>query len=112
MAGRRPINPGEHHVVFEAPGLPPVSATWVILQAEKNRRERVVFPASDAASMPAVVPVASPMPASAPLLASHPVERAPGAPVRATPFWQSTWFWGAVGAAALIGGAIYFFVQP
>jgi hypothetical protein len=29
------------------------------------------------------------------------------APSPARPFYESVWFWGAVGAAALLGGAAY-----
>jgi hypothetical protein len=51
-------------------------------------------------------------PVVAPDLATHPVR--PGAGAReqpgetAPPFYKSPWFWGAVGAAVLAGGGLYF----
>ncbi|MGA2449520.1 MAG: hypothetical protein ABTD50_12625 [Polyangiaceae bacterium] len=102
-----PIDPGEHHVVFQAAGLPSVEATWVIMQGEKDRRERVVFASPTPRSLPAgpAPPVFSMAPA--PALATQPVAAIVAAPARPQPFWNSAWFWGAIGAAALVGGAIY-----
>jgi hypothetical protein len=53
-------------------------------------------------------PAAPPAPASAPPLATHeePVLAAP--PPHRKAFYESGWFWGAVGAAAFAGGAIFF----
>jgi hypothetical protein len=95
-----PIDPGAHHVVFQAPGFVPVQTTWVIMQGEKDRRERVVFPSALALPPPAAA-------RPAPALATRPVSPVAPAPAQAPQFWNSTWFWGAIGAAALVGGAIY-----
>lgn len=45
-------------------------------------------------------------PTSAPALATHPVPRA-DTRAGAHPFYLSPWFWGALGVAALAGGAAY-----
>jgi len=49
-----------------------------------------------------------PMPTSAPALATHeePIITVP--PPKGKAFYESGWFWGAVGAAAFAGGAIFF----
>ncbi|HEY1696761.1 MAG TPA: hypothetical protein VGG39_31590 [Polyangiaceae bacterium] len=56
----------------------------------------------------AEVPAPPPAPLSAPALATHeePVVAAP--PPRSKAFYETGWFWGAVGAAAFAGGAIFF----
>jgi hypothetical protein len=55
-------------------------------------------------------PAAAPAPAQAsvgaPVLAMREIPRKE-APSPARPFYESVWFWGAVGAAALLGGAAY-----
>jgi len=110
----RPIDPGEHHFVFESKGLATFEVTWVLMQGEKDRRERVVLQALETTALAATAPPVAPEPppAAAPTLATHAIAREARAPARSEPFWQSTWFWGAVGAAALIGGAIYFSQSP
>jgi hypothetical protein len=45
--------------------------------------------------------------ASAPDLATHEVS-ASTAPKRNRQFYESGWFWGALGAAAFVGGVIFF----
>jgi hypothetical protein len=47
-------------------------------------------------------------PASAPALATHEEAVAPAAPSKGRAFYQSGWFWGALGAAAFAGGTIFF----
>ena len=48
-------------------------------------------------------------PTAAPALATRnlPVREAPKKESHGTPFYESGWFWGAIGAAALAGGAAY-----
>jgi hypothetical protein len=45
---------------------------------------------------------------SAPALATHPAPQHPDSHSPARPFYVSPWFWGAVGLAAIAGGAAYF----
>jgi hypothetical protein len=108
----RPIDPGEHHFVFEASGFPAMETTWVIMQGEKDRRERIVFASPEPPPPSVAARPATPAPSSAPALATHAMAGEPSAASGAVPFYKSTWFWGAVGAAALIGGAIYFASSP
>jgi hypothetical protein len=49
-----------------------------------------------------------PPPLSAPPLATHPDVLVTSAPPASQPFYMKGWFWGAVGAAAFAGGAIFF----
>jgi hypothetical protein len=64
--------------------------------------------APGATALPSASPALSaPSAPSAPLLATRPappVEKPAAAP---RPFYESVWFWGAIGAAALAGGAAY-----
>ncbi|HXN33560.1 MAG TPA: hypothetical protein VN894_16940, partial [Polyangiaceae bacterium] len=46
------LDPGEHRFVFEAPGRPEVERVIVLHEAEKERRERVVFESLPAPSAP------------------------------------------------------------
>jgi hypothetical protein len=60
--------------------------------------------ASIARRFPAPPPAAAPAPAGASEAASE------AAPVRregSKPFWSSPWLWGALGAAALVGGVVF-----
>jgi hypothetical protein len=57
------FDPGEHHFVFVAPGRPRVEKTFVLKQAEKNRRERIVLgsgPLPQAVASPSTGPGAAP----------------------------------------------------
>jgi hypothetical protein len=45
---------------------------------------------------------------SAPPLATHPEPGLPTPPAKGKAFYESGWFWGALGAAAFAGGAIFF----
>jgi hypothetical protein len=52
---------------------------------------------------------AAPGSSGAPELATHDGPQKPHeAPPSSRPFYESTWFWGAIGAAALTGGVVYF----
>ncbi len=42
-----------------------------------------------------------------PSLATHPPPPLDTPPTPSRPFYQSTWFWGAIGAMAFAGGALY-----
>jgi hypothetical protein len=62
---------------------------------------------------PPVAPAGSPAPAmsatsAAPALATHEAPRVENGPPRQRHFYESVWFWGAIGGAALAGGALYF----
>jgi hypothetical protein len=47
-------------------------------------------------------------PTSAPVLATHEEPILTGPPPKGKAFYESGWFWGALGAAAFAGGAIFF----
>jgi hypothetical protein len=64
-----PIDPGEHHFVYEAPGFTRVDRVIVVREAEKNRHDRVVLTAVPAPAPPA--PAAAPAPAPAPAPAAE-----------------------------------------
>jgi hypothetical protein len=73
-------------------------------------------PASDSA--PPSAPGSAPAPDSAnvvvlqaPTLATHDAPTLDNPPPPRRSFYESGWFWGAVGAAAVIGGAIYLATQ-
>jgi hypothetical protein len=53
-------------------------------------------------------PAAPPTRLAAPSAALREGPRIENAPPRSTPFYESAWFWGAIGAAAFAGGAVYF----
>jgi hypothetical protein len=57
-----------------------------------------------------VQPQASPPPppGPAPQLATHETPQKTSAATTSRPFYQSAWFWGALGAAVLAGGGVYF----
>jgi len=89
----RPIalNPGEHHFVLQAPDLPPIEKTLVVLEGEKGRRERFVFAsasvptgATPSGSKPEPVPSPPPVAAPPPAPPVRPVAPAPPE-VRAIP---------------------------
>jgi hypothetical protein len=71
-----------------------------------------VFGASPAAAVPVAAPPGpgAAIPASPPpAIATHEAPAGPRpAPTRSQPFYESFWFWGALGAAALAGGGLYF----
>ena len=73
-------------------------------------------PAAAPASAPAPAPAPASAPApdtkdvivlQAPTLATHDAPTLDNPPPRHRPFYESGWFWGALGAAAFAGGAIY-----
>ncbi len=106
------LDPGEHRFTFEAPGLPRLDKTFVIVEAMKDRRERITIGPASAPTPPP----ASPAP---PLVA--PATAAPPAPERPAPpppsdqesttagNTQRTWglVAGGVGVAALAAGGIF-----
>jgi hypothetical protein len=59
---------------------------------------------------PAAVSAAAPGPSplSAPPLATHEEPEVTNGPPRPKAFYESGWFWGALGAAAFAGGAVFF----
>src|SRR5579859_2998837 len=81
-----------------APDDPPAgsSTSWSATTRSLVR----LFGASAVARAPAQASV------SAPALATREAPKHEG-PSPARPFYESVWFWGAVGAAALLGGAAY-----
>lgn len=62
-------DPGEHSFTFETRGLPPVTRSFTILQAQKDRRELILFGTTAAPATTAIAP---------PLAASSPAASAPG----------------------------------
>jgi hypothetical protein len=46
--------------------------------------------------------------APAPQLATHETPQKSSAATTSRPFYESAWFWGALGAAVLVGGGVYF----
>ena len=96
------LDPGEHRFHFEVSGKPPVDKTFVLLEGEKDRRERIVF--APTATRPSTATVASAT-TSAPAAAGRGGEHAPssgGSPLK-------TWGFAALGAGAagLATGAIF-----
>jgi hypothetical protein len=101
----------------ELPPLPPLPAPGPPAAATAPASATASAPAPGPASASGPAPASAPGPApdvvvlQAPTLATH------DAPVLDTPpppthhFYESGWFWGALGAAALIGGAIYLATQ-
>jgi hypothetical protein len=79
------------------------------------------LPPPTAASASAPAPSSAPAPTStgsadvlvlrAPALATHDAPAVENPPSRPKRFYESGWFWGALGAAALIGGSIYLATQ-
>jgi hypothetical protein len=68
------------------------------------------FGAPTASSASAAVPAPASVPPStqAPPLATHEGPRIENTPPHTRRFYESGWFWGALGAAAFAGGAFYF----
>jgi hypothetical protein len=60
------------------------------------------------ATPPAPPATALPAPTSAPPLATHDEPVLTTAPPKRKAFYESGWFWGALGAAAFAGGAVFF----
>jgi hypothetical protein len=67
------IDPGEHTFTFEAAGLPPVTAKYVIQQAQKDRHELVRFgaPAPTPAPGPSTLEATSSQPPPSPAAEGH-----------------------------------------
>jgi hypothetical protein len=61
-----PLDPGEHHIVLQAAGLPDTAKTLVLHEGEKARREVVTFAATPPASASAVADTGTPPQAPAP----------------------------------------------
>jgi hypothetical protein len=59
------VDPGEHVFRFEAAGLPPLEKRLVIVEAEKNRRERVQLGEPKPVAAPAPAPPPQPPPVAA-----------------------------------------------
>jgi hypothetical protein len=93
--------------VFDAAAYAPddPTAPSVAWSATTRSLDRLFGPPPAAVASPSALPAQASL--SAPTLATSetPKKEAPGAP---RPFYESLWFWGAVGAAALVGGAAYF----
>jgi hypothetical protein len=81
---------------------PPVGATstWSATTASLTRSF------GGAATVPA--PVTPEPPMAAPPLATHEEPAVTNTPPKPKAFYESGWFWGALGAAAFAGGAVYF----
>jgi hypothetical protein len=60
------------------------------------------------AAEPGAAPGAALAPGSAPALATHEEPVLVTTPPRPRAFYESGWFWGAIGAAAFAGGAVFF----
>ncbi|MGH7296690.1 MAG: hypothetical protein ACRELB_17255, partial [Polyangiaceae bacterium] len=90
--------------VFDAAVFSPdagPTVTWAATTASLAR----TFGGEVSAAPP---PAPPPAPLSAPPLATHEEPVVTGAPPHRKAFYESGWFWGAIGAAAFAGGAIFF----
>ncbi len=94
-----PLDPGQHTFVFEAPGRPSVSRTFVVTEGERGRRERVVLEAV-AVIAPAARPATPVAGESAP--PTH-QEEASGLGTRRTIALAM----GGVGIAGLAAGTVF-----
>jgi hypothetical protein len=90
------IDPGEHSFVFETTGQPPVTKKFTIQQAQKDRREWIVFGA------PAPVPEIPPR-----LDVQNSEHEPPAAPSGATGRRTVAWAVGGVGLASLAAGVAF-----
>jgi hypothetical protein len=89
------IDPGEHAFTFEAPGQPTVQKSFVIREAEKERRERIQF------GPDAKVPEGSTRPLSSVPATADVEPTSPGAPSHAVA-WTLMIGGAAVGAAGVV----------
>jgi hypothetical protein len=91
------IDPGPHHLVFEAAGRQNVERSLVIREGEKDRHERVVLVATPVAAPPAAVPQSAPAPPAElpPPPKDGSAQRTAGLVV------------GGVGAAGVVVGSIF-----
>jgi hypothetical protein len=90
------IDPGPHHLVFEAAGRQNVERSLVIREGEKDRHERVVLVATPVAAPPAAVPQSAPAaPAELPPAKDGSAQRTAGLVV------------GGVGAAGVVVGSVF-----
>jgi hypothetical protein len=90
------IDPGPHHLVFEAAGRQNVERSIVIREGEKDRHERVVLVATPVAAPPAAVPQSAPVaPAELPPAKDGSAQRTAGLVV------------GGVGAAGVVVGSVF-----
>jgi len=83
-----PLDPGKHHFVFQAPGLPSTDKTLVIRQGEKDRRELIVLGTLAPTVGPIPAPTAAPTsvsPTPAVLPSPTATTQAAAPPVMATP---------------------------
>jgi hypothetical protein len=83
----------------------PAAPTW---HAAVQSLARAYAPAPAPVPASTAAPPTSSAKLSAPPLAVHEGPRIDNAPPASRPFYASGWFWGAIGAAAFAGGAIYF----
>jgi hypothetical protein len=90
------IDPGPHHLVFEAAGRQNVERSLVIREGEKDRHERVVLVPTPVAAPPAAVPQSAPVaPAEPPPAKEGSAQRTAGLVV------------GGVGAAGVVVGSVF-----
>jgi hypothetical protein len=99
-----------------APALPPLPAPPPApgASAPSSAPAPAPLPAPPAsASAPPAAPSSSPdvLVLRAPSLATHDAPTLESPPPRARKFYESGWFWAAMGAAAILGGAIYLATQ-
>lgn len=83
---------------------PDASGTWT--GATQSLTRSYAAPAAAAAPTPSPAPVGTRIPGPSAALREGP--RIENAPPGAKKFYESPWFWGAIGAAAFAGGAVYF----
>jgi hypothetical protein len=93
--------------VFDAATYAPDAATPLTWNAAAQSLARAYGATSPAGPPPAGGP-GSTAPTSAPPLATHEEPVLATEPPRKRAFYESGWFWGAIGAAAFAGGAAYF----
>jgi hypothetical protein len=98
--------------VFDAATYAPDAATPLTWNAAAQSLARAyggsTTPAALAGAAPAPGAAGSTATTSAPPLATHAEPQLTTEPPRKRAFYESGWFWGALGAAAFAGGAAYF----
>jgi hypothetical protein len=97
-----PIDPGEHHLLFEADGFAAVEKLVVVRIAEKDRVVRVTME-RPAVVAPAPPPVATPAPSPPPVAATP----APAAAPESNGVPSSAWASFGVAAAGVVAGGVF-----
>jgi len=93
---------------FDAASYAPDDAPTLAWSAAVRSLARIYGAEAESAQAAQTSPKPATAPTSAPALALHEEPHVDNAPPKSRAFWQSGWFWGAIGAAAFAAGAVYF----